>query len=244
MKKIFATGVVVALLACLAMAQTRGSAQTQGSASSSVSGQKRGAQARGEATGAGALDATQAAGQQEGAKGRKTQAGAASSGNAQANANAGNTSASADIATGTTIDAVLTKPVDAKKAKQGDEVVAKAASDVKSDGKVVIAKGSKLLGHVTEAKARGKGEEQSALGIAFDKAVLKGGQELALNTVIQAVAAPQQAAIADEAAASTEAGAYGNAAPAAGATGGGAVGGVARAAGQTVGAGRNVAGSA
>jgi hypothetical protein len=101
--------------------------------------------------------------------------------------------ASGELASGTAVNAVLSRPVDAKKNKAGDPVTATASQDVKSNGKVVIRKGSKLLGHVTEAKAAGKGESQSALGIVFDKAVLKNGQEVPLNVAVQAIAAAESA---------------------------------------------------
>jgi len=52
---------------------------------------------------------------------------------------------------------------------------------VKSEGKIVIPKGAKLVGHVTQASARTKGESESALGIVFDKAILKNGQEIPLS---------------------------------------------------------------
>ncbi len=100
------------------------------------------------------------------------------------------------IASGTTLQAELTKPVDAKKAKPGDPVTAKLTQDVKSDGKVVLPRGSKLVGHVTEAQARGNGNAESRLGIIFDKAETKGGQELSFNGAIQALAPPAQAALA------------------------------------------------
>ncbi len=106
---------------------------------------------------------------------------------------------SSQLAAGTTIRAELAKTVDAKKAKQGDEVVAKTSDDVKANGQVVIPKGSKLIGHVTDAKARTKGESESMLGIAFDKAILKGGgREIPLNATIQALAAPAQNNAANE----------------------------------------------
>jgi hypothetical protein len=100
-------------------------------------------------------------------------------------------SAGAGVAQGTTIQAVLAKPVDSRKSKVGDEVVAKATQDVKSDGQVVVPKGTRLLGHVTEVRAKAKGESDSALGIAFDKAVLKDGRELPLPLGIQALAVTQ-----------------------------------------------------
>ena len=45
--------------------------------------------------------------------------------------------------------ATLNKSVDARHAKVGDQVTAKTTGAVKSDGKVVIPKGSTLVGHVT-----------------------------------------------------------------------------------------------
>ncbi len=90
---------------------------------------------------------------------------------------------------GTTVNAVLAKPVDSRKCKPGDQVVATASEDVKSDGKVVIRKGSKLIGHVTEVKAKGEGEANSSLGLMFDRAVLKSGEAVQMNSTIQALAA-------------------------------------------------------
>ena len=93
------------------------------------------------------------------------------------------------LASGTPMGATLNKSVDARHAKVGDRVTAKTTEAVKSDGKVVIPKGSTLVGHVTEATARAQGQSQSSLGIAFDRAILKGGRELPLHAGIQALAA-------------------------------------------------------
>jgi hypothetical protein len=97
------------------------------------------------------------------------------------------------------VQAELVKPLDAKKAKPGDQVTARVTQDVKSDGKVVIRKGSRMVGHVTEAQARTQGQANSTLGIAFDKAILKSGQEVTFNSVIQAIAPPVQSTLAAEA---------------------------------------------
>src|ERR1700724_3201341 len=59
--------------------------------------------------------------------------------------------------------------------KSGDRVEARAAQDVKQDGKVVLKKGTRLVGHVTEAQARTKEQTQSQLGIVFDQAVMSNG---------------------------------------------------------------------
>lgn len=81
---------------------------------------------------------------------------------------------------------LLTKPLEAKKAKQGDPVVGKTVAELQGDG-MTIPKGSKVIGHVTEAQARSKGAEQTSLGIAFDKVELPGGKEWPIQGVIQAV---------------------------------------------------------
>jgi hypothetical protein len=100
--------------------------------------------------------------------------------------------ASNQVAAGSTIQATLAKPVDARKNKAGDQVVAKTTEDVKSNGQVVIPKGSKIVGHVTEVKARDRGESESTIGIAFDRAMLKGGQEVPLSATIQAIARSEE----------------------------------------------------
>lgn len=160
---------------------------------------------------------------------------AAASSSASAHANAGNNSAS--ISNGSKIDATLATSLDAKRSKPGDEVEARAAQDVKRDGKVVLKRGTRLVGHVTQAQARAKGQTQSQLGIMFDHAVLKNGQEVPFNASIQALAAAQTATSASTGADDIMAsgggmgGAQGTAR-----SGGGLVGGVASSAGGTAGA--------
>src|SRR5215475_6095800 len=88
------------------------------------------------------------------------QAGAQSEANANQSGASGSTSvsssaagehnnSSAAIANGTAVNAVLTAPVDSKKAKEGDVVNARTTEAVKSQGKTVVPKGTKLVGHVT-----------------------------------------------------------------------------------------------
>lgn len=93
------------------------------------------------------------------------------------------------LASGTPLFAELDTSVDSKKAKAGDPVTAHLTEAVKVDGGTVIPKNAKLVGHVTQASARGQGDPASSLAIQFDKAVLKKGQEIPLRMVIQAMAA-------------------------------------------------------
>lgn len=155
---------------------------------------------------------------------------------------------SSQLAAGSSFHATLQKPVDARKCKRGDEVVARTTENVKSNGEVVIPKGSKIIGHVTEAKARSKGETQSVVGIAFDHAMLKNGREIPLSASIQAIAMSQQSASAEMMGNSMDEGAMagGSAVSTAGSApraGAGLVGGATQAVGATGGSLVNTPGS-
>jgi hypothetical protein len=172
MKKILILALGGSLAVSISQAQSGASSQSTSSASqdTSMSAGQSGAQA----------DSKTAVGaQQQG----KVAEGAAPS------------AASGQLASGSMIYAELSKSVDAKKAKQGDEVTAKTQQAVLSQGKVLMPKGSKLIGHVTTVKPHEKDKPQSELGIVFDHAVLKDGTQVPLGSVvIQAIAAPQASA--------------------------------------------------
>jgi hypothetical protein len=161
-----------------------------------------------------------------------------------------------NLQSGSTVQAELTKPADARKNKPGDEVTAKTTQDVKSDGKVLLAKGSKIVGKVTQAQSRTKGQAESQLGIAFDHAILKDGTQIPVSFAIQAIsnsqAAGSAAAAEDSAAMEGNVGGMANASGSSGNRGlvSGAAGNVVNTAGNTAGAtlhpanatGANVAG--
>jgi hypothetical protein len=84
----------------------------------------------------------------------------------------------------------LAKSLNSRKLKAGDPVVAKTTAELRTANGMVIPRGSKVLGHVTEATSRAKGSAQSTLGISFDKIALKQGKELPLKASIQAVGPP------------------------------------------------------
>src|SRR5207248_1806509 len=112
----------------------------------------------------------------------------------KASASAQNEQANAALATGSAFNAALSSPIDSKKSKPGDVVKARTTESVKSEGKTVLPKGTQLVGHVTQASARANGESESSLGVVFDKAILKNGQEIPLNAGIRALAAAQSGA--------------------------------------------------
>src|SRR5260370_2986350 len=169
----------------------------------------------------------------------KSGATASSNNSASTSANAGGSSAA--LSNGTAMNAALSQPVDAKKNKPGDPVTAKTTEATKSEGKVVIPKGSKLVGHVTECKQRGKEEKESSLGMVFDKAILRDGEEIPLNVTMRALAAAQTATATS---AGDDLSAGGAAMGSARASGGGALGGVRSTAGAATGAVTNTAANA
>ncbi len=129
----------------------------------------------------------------------RTQAQASSGASASSSASAESKQTNAGLASGTAFNATLNAPLDSKKCKRGDAVTARTTENVKADGRTVLPKGSRLVGHVTQATARAKGDSESALAITFDRAILKNGEEVPLNIAIQAMAAAQTASSAPDA---------------------------------------------
>jgi len=182
---------------------------------------------------------------QTSAQANKSGAQASGSGAASTTASANAGSSAASISSGTKIDATLASSLDAKKSKVGDRVEARTTQDVKQDGKVVLKKGTRLVGHVTQAQARAAGQTQSQLGVAFDHAILAGGQEVPFNATIQALAAARSSAAAATGAEDTmpSGGAMGGMQGSARGNGGGLVGGVTSTAGAATGTVVNTASS-
>jgi hypothetical protein len=91
---------------------------------------------------------------------------------------------------GATLNAVLSDTVDARKSRPGDIVKAKTSEDLKAAGNVVIPRGSRLVGHITEAQPAATPDGQARLGFVFDSADLKDGRRIPLHTSFYALAAP------------------------------------------------------
>lgn len=111
----------------------------------------------------------------------------------------GGTGARADeggsaLASGSSVNAVLTRPVDSRRSKPGDPVAARTTQDARTESGASIPRGSLLMGHVAQTQTHGEGEAASSMAIVFDKAVTKDHHEIPLRSVaIQAVAAAEGA---------------------------------------------------
>ena len=88
------------------------------------------------------------------------------------------------------IVAEFTQSINAGKLKPGAKIKAQVTQDVLSHGRIVIPEDSKLIGHVTEARGRGREDQESRLGIVFDKIVLKNHREVDFQGVIQRLEPP------------------------------------------------------
>ncbi len=82
----------------------------------------------------------------------------------------------------------LVKSIDSKKVKDGDPVVCRTWGTLHAQSGMLIPSGSKIIGHVTQAQARSKGDPQSSLAMVFDKIEVGKGEEIPINGVLQAIA--------------------------------------------------------
>ena len=97
----------------------------------------------------------------------------------------------ASLPHGAALNVELNTSIDSKKAKVGDKVEAHTTEALKNGSDTVIPRGTKLIGHLTAATARSKGDGDSSLAIHFDQALPKNEAEIPLNVAILAVAAPE-----------------------------------------------------
>jgi hypothetical protein len=92
------------------------------------------------------------------------------------------------IAGGLAFTAELNTSLDSKKVKAGDAVVAQSTAALKVEGKTLLPSGTKVIGHIVEARARSKGDQDSLIAIQFDKAVLKNKEEIPVVLIVRAIA--------------------------------------------------------
>jgi hypothetical protein len=232
MRKLSISALAVLALALAGSAQTTSTSSSQSDTQASATAGQANVQAQ--------SDNSATASQQTQTSRQKGKASSSTSGSASnSNSASGQAGpASLNLDDGSTMNAQLLTSLDAKKSKPGDRVVARTTQDVKQNGQVVLRKGTRLTGHVTQAQARGEGNADSSLGLMFENAVLKNGQDAPIHVAIQALAAAEtatSAAMADDQIMSSGSGA-GSIAGSGRAPGGGLLGGVGSTAGGTVGA--------
>jgi hypothetical protein len=85
------------------------------------------------------------------------------------------------------VTAELTSKLDSKTAKAGDSVVLKTTEKATMADGTVIPKGSKIVGHVTEAQQFVANSDNGRVTLQFDQAEIKGGQTVPIKSAIQTV---------------------------------------------------------
>lgn len=94
--------------------------------------------------------------------------------------------------------AVLTGSVETKTAHVGDEVSLNTISDVFVDGAIIIPRGSKLTGHLSEVLLKGKDQPESVLAFSVENASLRSGVNIPLQAIVAALAAPRKDSLATD----------------------------------------------
>jgi hypothetical protein len=96
---------------------------------------------------------------------------------------------------GTMILVQLTKGIESKRLRIGDEVSCTVIQDLLYKGKIVVPHKAKVIGHVIEVRASSKDQRQSRLGLQFGEVVLPDKRELPFEhpAIVEAVAAPIRA---------------------------------------------------
>jgi hypothetical protein len=102
--------------------------------------------------------------------------------------------AQASAAQTTNVSAELTKKVDTKNAKVGDEITARTTRSAHLNDGTNLPKGTQLLGRVTGVQAKSAEERSSRLAFTFDRAVLRNGNTLPIHATVMSLSAPVSAA--------------------------------------------------
>lgn len=97
--------------------------------------------------------------------------------------------ATLSAAKASSFSAELTRRLDSKNAKVGDEVIARTTSTAQLAGGERLPKGTKLIGKVTEVRPR-SAEHDGHLAFAFSRAVLRGGREIPIHAALDSISAP------------------------------------------------------
>ena len=91
---------------------------------------------------------------------------------------------------GTRLTGQLQNSIDARHARVGDQVVLKTTQAIKSNGRTVVSKGSRLVGRVTEVARGARGQGESRIGILFDR-LEQGSLQVPITATISSITGVQ-----------------------------------------------------
>lgn len=82
----------------------------------------------------------------------------------------------------------LDNVLDSKKRSAGDQITARITAQVELSDGTVLPRDAQVVGHVTESKARSKGDSESSLTLVFERVSMPGGKTLEIKGYLRAVA--------------------------------------------------------
>jgi hypothetical protein len=91
-----------------------------------------------------------------------------------------------NLQSNTQLAAQLENSLDTRHAKVGDRASFKTTQAVKENGEVIVPKGARLLGHVSEVQQRTKANGESRLGVVFDR-LQKGSLDMPITATIVSI---------------------------------------------------------
>jgi hypothetical protein len=98
-----------------------------------------------------------------------------------------------DLESETRLAAQLEGTLDARRVKPGERVVLKTTQAVKQNGQVVIEKGARLIGRVTDVQQQTKTTGESHIGLVFDR-LRSGSAEIPISATILSITQARTAA--------------------------------------------------
>jgi hypothetical protein len=120
------------------------------------------------------------------ASAQKAETQASGEANNQASAAVNQAGKSINLESGTRLTGELQNTIDVRRAKVGDQVVLKTTQAIKSEGRTVVGKGSRLMGHITEVAPKSKASGESRVGILFDH-LERGSLEVPISATITSI---------------------------------------------------------
>jgi hypothetical protein len=131
---------------------------------------------------------------------------ARTSSSSEAGASANGPGKTVNIASGTRLAGELKNTIDVRKAKVGDEVVLTTTQAIKSEGRTIVNKGARLIGHVTEVSEKTEANGESRVGLLFDR-LESGSLEVPIAVSIASISKSHaNASVNDQAATEIDAG--------------------------------------
>jgi hypothetical protein len=145
---------------------------------------------------------------------------------------------------GTNIETQLEQTLDVKKSRVGDEVVLTTTKTIKQNGEIVVQKGSRLIGRITEVQQKTKDNATSKLAVVFERLEGKNLNTPISATIVSITGARAGATVADTLESDISAGSSSSGtASKQSSSGGGLLGGVTGTVGGVVNATTNTVGS-